>query len=406
MAFIQTQPIILADNTANAFVIREEPGGVNYVEIDTLNGSEVIRLKKNIAIADDGYIGNVTYPQLIQLTSSSSVTVAGNVDCERIIATTAGISRMKRISSSINVGVNTLSILAESTGNMLSGFGPGLTFSIRDTEGIDRQICRILGQRGSTDLLGKITFWTGDSGNYLKMTLDEDGQLTLHGGGDLNIDSDTYGLVLGDGQDARLWYDGTAVRLTADLVAASDFIVDCGTAKTLELAEPVYEDLNFSIGQLRSGVTRPGFVDKRGTGIYQDSFAVGEEVSGSVEIPHGTKLSSVMVPHIRWTADGGDTTGNFQFQITYKITSYDGTAWSTSTTVINTGDIAVSAAWETGRADFISNINNLSVIEAQLELTIERIAAGSDEWAGEIFVSTWGLHHLRDTMGSRTISTK
>jgi hypothetical protein len=176
--------------------------------------------------------------------------------------------------------------------------------------------------------------------------------------------------------------------------------------ETIELVDTVYEDINFAIGQLRSGATRPGFVDKRGTGIYQDSFAVGEEVSGSVEIPHASKLSTNMVPHIHWTSDGGDATGNFQFQITYKITLYDGTAWSTSTTVINTGDIAVSQAWDTGRSNFTSNIANLAAVGAQLEVTIERIAAASDEWAGEIFISTWGLHHEKDTMGSRDITTK
>lgn len=50
MPFIQTQPIQMADNIADAFVIREKIGGINYVEIDTLNGSEIIRLKKKIEI--------------------------------------------------------------------------------------------------------------------------------------------------------------------------------------------------------------------------------------------------------------------------------------------------------------------------------------------------------------------
>ncbi len=43
MPFVQTNPIQMLDNTANAFVIREKVGGINYVEIDTINGVEVIR---------------------------------------------------------------------------------------------------------------------------------------------------------------------------------------------------------------------------------------------------------------------------------------------------------------------------------------------------------------------------
>lgn len=44
MPFVQTKPIQMLDNTANALVVREKVGGINYVEIDTLDGSEVIRL--------------------------------------------------------------------------------------------------------------------------------------------------------------------------------------------------------------------------------------------------------------------------------------------------------------------------------------------------------------------------
>lgn len=44
MPFVQTNPIQMRDNTANALVVREKVGGINYVEIDTIDGSEVIRL--------------------------------------------------------------------------------------------------------------------------------------------------------------------------------------------------------------------------------------------------------------------------------------------------------------------------------------------------------------------------
>ncbi len=44
MPFVQTNPIQMDDNKANALVIREKVGGINYVEVDTINGSEVIRL--------------------------------------------------------------------------------------------------------------------------------------------------------------------------------------------------------------------------------------------------------------------------------------------------------------------------------------------------------------------------
>jgi len=67
-------------------------------------------------------------------------------------------------------------------------------------------------------------------------------------GGDVRIVSDTYSLKTGAGSDFKVWYDGTDARLTSDEVTPSDIILDCGTEKTMELAETVWEDLRIVPG--------------------------------------------------------------------------------------------------------------------------------------------------------------
>ena len=65
--------------------------------------------------------------------------------------------------------------------------------------------------------------------------------------GEVVIPQDSKAIKLGAGVDMSVYYDGTSGYIKADLVAASDLHVSCGTDKTLVLDEPVYDDLQFAI---------------------------------------------------------------------------------------------------------------------------------------------------------------
>lgn len=165
----------------------------------------------------------------------------------------------------------------------------------------------------------------------------------------------------------------------------------------------VWEDVNIDISRLQSGGSAPGFVNKRTTGIYQLSFDVGESVSGCFEIPHAVKLSSDMYPHIHMTSDGGDTNGYAQWRFVYQIKN-SGDTWDAAATTIDTGAGAIqfTASWEELVFEWPSVVANLAEVGAQVSFTLQRISSGASEWAGEIFLETFGFHVEMDTVGSRT----
>ncbi len=66
--------------------------------------------------------------------------------------------------------------------------------------------------------------------------------------GDIRINSDVNGLVLGAGQDARLWYDGTNVRLDPRLVGSGHTIIDSGRLGLSEASPATALDIDKDAG--------------------------------------------------------------------------------------------------------------------------------------------------------------
>lgn len=230
--------------------------------------------------------------------------------------------------------------------------------------------------------------------------------------GQIGIYSDNFG---GIGTTALLEQIALKLPLTGGTVTG-DLIVNATTTIGTSANYSTFEtdgtlvavgdatqwtDVNIDLSRTRSGGTAPTFLDKRGTGIFQSSFAINEEVSGVQEIPHGVKVSSTMYPHIHITSDAGDTTGNVQFRLIYQLI-INGDEWSATPTTIDTGDIPITSQWEHITKEWVDTITNKSQVGGQLHFTVRRIAATTDEWAGEVFVETFGVHAEMDMQGSRT----
>ncbi|MGW8324069.1 MAG: hypothetical protein ACWGNI_00105 [Desulfobacterales bacterium] len=60
----------------------------------------------------------------------------------------------------------------------------------------------------------------------------QEGDLENFFEGNLNVDSDTNGLILGDGQDAGIYYDGSDMIFDSQLVGAGNFIFNNGYLRT------------------------------------------------------------------------------------------------------------------------------------------------------------------------------
>ena len=388
---------------------------------------------------------------LLLQAGSQSYTFSGVGDLLSLTGNSAGSDATQKLYSSDNDGTDSVAYQVSNNGNVISiGYsavssamelaststGTVLPIDIYTTGNANQIRVAINGNTGFgvsdpdhlVEIFGtanqfKISY---DATHYATATVDVAGETSLYSSDILTLGASTTanliqmlnGLVLINQDHTAVDTHISTSNGTIFKVDNSSDTVQIGTAGSnysgfgrdgtlvFNGTATVWDDINFSIGQLRSGGTRPAFISKRGSPIYQDSFAVGEEVSGSVEIPHATKLSSAVTPHIHITSDAGDTTGNCRFEMTITVNLYDGSEWFGSGTVTDTGDIAIASAWQKLTADFTSTVNNLASVGAQIEITIERIAAVSDEWAGEIFVSTFGFHVEKDMVGSRLITTK
>ena len=228
---------------------------------------------------------------------------------------------------------------------------------------------------------------------------------------DIKLDSDTGEIFFGDGQDMSIVYDGTDGIINTSLVGASDLVLTCGTAKTLELTTGVYRDTN--VGALAlSGPPglQPGvvnFLDSAGadTDIATYGIAIGEGVSGAFELQHDYKQGTNIVFHIHWqgiAAPGGGT-DNVKWQLTYTI-ARDGAVVAPKTVIVK--ESAVTTQYAMNRSDFAAITGTSLLIGDQFLFTLERIAASADDYAGEALLATVGIHYQVDTLGSRQVATK
>lgn len=275
----------------------------------------------------------------------------------------------------------------------------------------------------------------GTSTPVRKLTIVEDGQDGIY-----IIDTDSINVTtLGLGLNTSSGYsyiqsgsDGSGTTYPLTLWVASTKVVnidtsyntqigDGGTTNYTEIeadgtvefhgAATVWNDANLGVAQLAlptaSQPDEDEFVDEGGsdTGITTWAFAIGEKVSGSIEIPHDYKEGSDLYFHIHWQgivapADGTD---NVNWQLTYTVAQKDETL-DAATTI--TKEIAIDTQYDFKLSDFAAITGTNFNIGDQFLFTIERIAASEDDYAGDALVATVGIHYECDTCGSRQIFTK
>jgi len=220
-----------------------------------------------------------------------------------------------------------------------------------------------------------------------------------------------------------MFIDDTSVNFPIGLIETDtatpiDLTLDCGTEKTLVLAQPVYKDENVG-GAVLNPVPAQApdvvqFVDEGGanTGIYTYGWDIGEAASGSIEVPHEYKEGTDLSFHIHFNISAAPTgTDNVQWQLTYTISRNGETL--DAPRVINTPDVPVDTQYQAylGICPNISGttggVNGGSIeIGDQFLFSLERVAATGDAFAGDALVETAGIHYQVDTMGSRQIATK
>ena len=235
-------------------------------------------------------------------------------------------------------------------------------------------------------------------------------------------------IILGAGKDVRFYYDGVDLQLDTSVVASSDFVLSCGTDKTLELTETVWEDLRVPLTSGRQGLTNPPSWSQyrdngaASIGVYAWAFsdqavaANEEELWFQVQLPHNWKEGTVIKPHIHWGIKTAGAANEFvKWGLEYTWANIDGTI---GTTTIITSD-ASSAATATISGDstllinkhYVTDIGDITgtgkTISSMLLCRIFRNSShADDDLAQDAYGFEVDFHHEVDTMGSRQILVK
>jgi hypothetical protein len=165
----------------------------------------------------------------------------------------------------------------------------------------------------------------------------------------------------------------------------------------------VWEDLNFD--PVRSGgpvANRPDDVTIDSCYYKEFTSANNQSCGDNQEVPHKFKLSTNLYGHLHCFLKSGESAGTTG--VTFTV------YWSLrQSTGLTTGNFELSAT----SAELTANPVRFDIYHgagftgptekgAQLGLALYRTAGD----AGDVIVTTYGVHYLIDTCGSREITTK
>ncbi len=182
-------------------------------------------------------------------------------------------------------------------------------------------------------------------------------------------------------------------------------VIDQEFGSTIKFVDDaiVWEDANIDLSPLQTGGTKPGFVTIAATNIRLLSYDTGENVDGSIEIPHAYRLGSIITPHIHFLPTLAPTgTDNVKFELEYFIVIEGGIVAASAT--VDTGDVAIDTQWKCYKPNF--GTFSYASLEGQLGFKVSRVVAVGDAYAGEAAILTFGFHYEKDTVGSRQINIK
>jgi len=259
--------------------------------------------------------------------------------------------------------------------------------------------------------------------NQINVTISAVGEITLSTPQDIHtgasptfagliIDSDINGVLFGDGQDAKVYYDGTVLNINTSVVAASDLDITCGANKTLRLVNTVYNDLQFPLSGAKVPASNAPTWETFTTNTNEYSFAVDDYIDTEAnECPHGWELGTAGEVHMHITTKAANTSGSDWFaKFTVYIAYCNGNGSSTwqetnftAELTIPDGTPALSLRYlDMGNVDLTGFI-----LSSEIKVRAKRITAtGGTEYSGNIFITQVGVHLKNDTIGSRQEAVK
>lgn len=195
-----------------------------------------------------------------------------------------------------------------------------------------------------------------------------------------------------DGNGYLIIYDGS-----------ENEIIKLNLAQGIRLLEDatVWEDLNFAVLKSGLGVANNPAIVAVGN-VYHKSFSTNNYVNDGQEIPHNAKTSTTAQWHYHAFIEPGKSVGTTgaEFTLYWEHRNSGTTTTGTVTGTITSAQLTTSASG--GKIDV--NMGTPISIEWSGQMVCVFKRTGGD--AGEVIVTTYGLHHEVDGNGSDLIASK
>lgn len=169
--------------------------------------------------------------------------------------------------------------------------------------------------------------------------------------------------------------------------------------------QPLWDDVNFSAGNLKQGVTAPSWSAITG-GLYGYVFedAKVQSLHGCEEIPHGYKRDGNISPHIHWSPMTTNT-GVVRWGMEYSWTNINAT--STGTTTIYTEQASSGIVGKHQIISFPEIVGAGKHYGSYFCMRVFRDGThANDTFTGGAFVPQVGIHFQADAAGSEQIMSK
>ena len=215
----------------------------------------------------------------------------------------------------------------------------------------------------------------------------------------------------------NLSIDGACIK--SNSISARDLVIDTGAGKTLVFEQNIYDDLRTPVTAIKTGgVHDPGFsvfkTNGAGSqGVYCYWFDAGteEELFFTVQMPHGYKLNTTIVPHIHWIPKTGGA-GNVRWGLEY-IWADIGTTYGNTTLIYGSTHTPADAPLIAGRHYYTPTTTITppagagAAVGSMLVCRIFRDATnGADTYGDDAGMLEVDFHYAMDTIGSRTENAK
>lgn len=189
-------------------------------------------------------------------------------------------------------------------------------------------------------------------------------------------------------------FETDGIVLAGDYTVWEDLQVSISNVRLPASNDPDYEYYAFGIG---SGVTFPVL-----------AFALNEYMYYDIQTSHTMKLNTVLNNHIHFTLPDTTNVGDkFKFQLDV-IAAAVNVQWAVPAGSPYTAEHTVAANDNTHHR--LLEIGDIaasnSTVSTLYKCKLTRIAATTDEYAGDVYIQFNDCHYEKDTLGSKLVSSK